>query len=56
LTKAKVKFAITNTIHPQTLKAFAKESVADGRKLPQQIAVHIQPVVHIKAPRKSRSK
>jgi hypothetical protein len=56
LTKAKVKFAVNNTIHPQTLKAFARESVAEGRKLPQQIAVHIQPVVHIKAPRKPRSK
>lgn len=56
LTKAKVKFAINNSIHPQTLKAFARESVAEGRKLPAQIAVHIQPVVHIKAPRKLRSK
>ena len=57
LKKAKVEFALNSSIHAQTLKAFVRESVANGRKLPASFSVHIQPVVHIRAPKKSnRSK
>jgi hypothetical protein len=57
LEKAKIEYALKTDIHSQTLKAFVKESVANGRKLPKAISVHIQPAVHIRALKKqSRSK
>lgn len=48
LTKIGVKFSIIPGVHPQTLKAFVKEQLEKGTKLPDSISVHIQPIVRIK--------
>lgn len=47
LRKAKIAYEETSTVHNQTLRAFAKESVAEGRALPDSIKVHIQPTVKL---------
>jgi hypothetical protein len=51
LTKAEVTFESYQSVHSQTLKAFVKESLAESRKLPPEIKVHVQPCVELKAPK-----
>lgn len=51
LAKHKVVFAYTSAVHPQTLKAFVKESIEKSRKLTPAITVHQQPCVSLKAPK-----
>lgn len=48
LAKARVAFEETRGVHPQTLKAFVKESIAAGRSLPDTISVHLQPAIKLK--------
>ena len=51
LTKARVGFDETMGVHPGTLTAFVKESLAEGRELPKSITYHVQPRVVIKHPK-----
>lgn len=51
LGRAKVDYEETSSVHPQTLRAFARESVAEGRNLPASIKVHIQPTVKLAVPK-----
>lgn len=51
LKKAKVRFEFSQTVHPQTLLAFVKESLEAGRKLPPSITYHVQPTVVVKIPK-----
>lgn len=48
LRTARVPFEEQRFVHPQTLKAFVKESIAAGRELPDTISVHTQPTVNMK--------
>lgn len=48
LTKAKIGFERRSAVHPQTLVAFVKESLTQGRKLPESISCHVQPCVVLK--------
>jgi hypothetical protein len=50
LVKAKLRFGELTNVHPQTLKAFVKESLEAGRKLPKEISVHTQPRVKVEIP------
>lgn len=52
LTKAGIGFERRSSVHPQTLVAFVKESLAQGRSLPKAITHHVQPCIVIKAKRK----
>lgn len=47
LTKNKIGFVESVGVHPQTLLAFVRESLKEGRALPTTITHHIQPVVKI---------
>lgn len=47
LVKARIGFEELASVHSGTLRAFAKESVEQGRKLPAAIKVHIQPTVKV---------
>lgn len=51
LTKAKLVFEHSVTVHPQTLKAFVKESIKQSRKLPVTISVHQKPRALLKEPK-----
>jgi hypothetical protein len=53
LIKGKIEFDEAPSVHPRTLVAFVKESLAEGRQLPEAITYHIQPRVDLK---KSKSK
>jgi hypothetical protein len=48
LRKAKIAFELSHDIHPQTLKAFVRESLEESRELPGTITVHVQPCVKMK--------
>jgi hypothetical protein len=52
LTKNRIGFEESVGVHPQTLLAFVKERLADGKPLPDSITHHIQPLVVMKAPKK----
>lgn len=56
LKSVKANYDLREGVHPQTLRAFVRESLEVGRKLPASIAVHIQPVVSLKPPKKSKTK
>jgi hypothetical protein len=56
LRKAKVSFVERSTVHPQTLKAFVRESLAEGRVLSPDITYHTVPVVDLKAKRAKKKK
>lgn len=49
-----VAFLRDLSIHPQTLTAFVRESLSEGRELPNSIKYHVQPVVELHAPRAPR--
>lgn len=51
LLKYSLVFALKTSIHAQTLKAFVKESIEAGRKLPEAITYHQQPTAKLKAPK-----
>lgn len=51
LEKNQITFEYSAGVHPQTLKAFAKESIEASRKLSPAISVHQQPRVKLKAPK-----
>jgi hypothetical protein len=48
LVRAKVGFEETSGVHASTLKAFVREQLAAGTKLPKSITYHVQPVVDVK--------
>jgi len=48
----KIGFEESTGVHPQTLLAFVKERLADGKPIPASITHHVQPVVKLKAPKK----
>lgn len=52
LKSKKIPYVESGSIHPQTLKAFARESVEVGRVLPKAFSVHVVPIVTIKPPKK----
>lgn len=52
LRSIRVKFEELESVHAQTLKAFVKESIREGRELPTSISVHIQPVANLVRPKK----
>lgn len=54
LEKAGLPFEEQCGVHPQTLVAFVKESLSQGRELPKTITYHVQPKVVIKQPKKSK--
>lgn len=47
LKKNKIGFALTGGVHPATLKAFVKESIEKGRKLPESITFLQQPTAKL---------
>ena len=47
LAKARIGYEEQSSVHPGTLRSFAKESVEAGRKLPPEIKVHVQPTVKV---------
>lgn len=49
-----VEFEESGSIHAQTLRAFARESIEEGRHLCKEIAVHVQNVVKLKATKPSK--
>lgn len=57
LTKSRIAFEETAGVHNATLRAYVKESVEEGRKLPSCISYHVQPtaVLKVRKPRKSRT-
>lgn len=54
LTKSRIGFSESSGVHPQTLLAFVKERLADGKPLPESITYMIQPLVTVKPPKKSK--
>lgn len=52
LISRKIEYEESGKIHAQTLTAFGKESVEEGRKLCKEISTHVQPVVKIRAQKK----
>jgi hypothetical protein len=51
LKKAKIPFERTEAVHPQTLGAFVRESLAAGKGLPASIEVHKVPTAKIIPPK-----
>ena len=50
LKKTRIKFEEVVSVHPQTLKAFVRESLEESRDLSRsQITYHVQPTVKLKA-------
>lgn len=56
LQKYSLIFALKTSIHAQTLKAFVKESIEEGRKLPESITYHQQPTAKLKAPKAAKKR
>lgn len=56
LRKAHIEYAERSTVHPQTLKAFVRESLEEGRKLSPDITYHTVPVVELKVKRARKKK
>lgn len=56
LMKAHIAFEESSAVNAATLRAFVKERLEAGTKLPQSITVHVQPRVTVKVPRKKASK
>ena len=54
LEKAGLPFDEQCGVHPQTLVAFVRESLSQGRELPKTITYHVQPKVVIKQSRKPK--
>jgi hypothetical protein len=52
LAKAHIAYEERAGVHPQTLKAFVRESLAEGRTLPATITYHTVPVAELKTKRK----
>lgn len=51
LRKARIPYECRSGVHPQTLKAFVRESIERGRALPEIIKVHVQPNIKLTAPK-----
>lgn len=51
LRKLRVPYELQEGVHPQTLKAFVRESLEQGRALPPSITYHQRPVVQVKVPK-----
>lgn len=48
LAKARIDYEEKLSVHPQTLVAFVRESLAAGRELPKTITYHVQPTATLK--------
>jgi len=53
LISKRIDFEAAGSVHAQTLKAFAKESVQEERQLCAEISVHVQAIVKIKSAKKA---